>query len=169
MNDFYTALNYINEMIYEKINLTVESAKEEKQNSKYGAGIFNLSSKSVRFRVANTTPTKTGQFVAFWEKDENNKNQPYLYEDAPDLFVITTFKSDNAFGQFIFPKEILLKQNILRSPSTNGKMAIRVYPKWDSPDSKQAKKTQEWQLRYFVDLSNPNKLLLNKIKELYSV
>lgn len=48
-------------------------------------------------------------------------------------------------------------------------MAIRVYPKWDSPDSKQAKKTQEWQLRYFVDLSNPNKLPLNKIKELYSV
>lgn len=41
MNDFYTALNYINEMIYEKINLTVESAKEEKQNSKYGAGTFN--------------------------------------------------------------------------------------------------------------------------------
>ena len=94
--------------------------------------------------MANITPTKVGQFVAFWEKDEINKNQPYLYEDAPDLFVITTFKSDNAFGQFIFPKEILLKQNILRSPSTNGKMAIRVYSKWDSPDSKEAKKTQGW-------------------------
>lgn len=168
MKDFYTVLNYINKNIYETIDLIIESVKEEKQNSKYGAGTFAISSKTVRFRVANTTPTKVGQFVAFWEKDENNKNQPYLYEEAPDLLVITTFKSENEFGQFIFPKEVLLKQNILRSISTKGKMAIRVYPNWDSPSSKQAIKTQQWQLPYFVDMRNPNKLPLEKITELYS-
>ncbi|MFJ7941789.1 MepB family protein [Peribacillus sp. NPDC096622] len=85
MNNFFTALTYVNKMIYESNHLTVKSVQEEKQNSKYGAGTFQLSSKTVRFRVANITPTKVGQFVAFWEKDQNNKNQPYLYEEAPDI------------------------------------------------------------------------------------
>src|SRR5690625_2370071 len=169
MNGFYTALNFVNKMIYEPNDLTVKSVQEEKQNSKYGAGIFRLSSRTVRFRVANITPTKVGQFVAFWEKDESNKNQPYLYEEAPDLLVITTFKNENEFGQFIFPKEVLLKQNILRSNSTKGRMAIRVYSTWDKPTSKQATKTQNWQLPYFVDMSNPSKLPMDRIIELYSL
>ncbi|MBM7542794.1 MepB family protein [Amphibacillus cookii] len=169
MNDFYTALNYVNKMIYEPNDLTVKSAQEEKQNAKYGAGIFRLSSRTVRFRVANITPTKAGQFVAFWEKDENNKNQPFTYEEAPDLLVITTFKDDSEFGQFIFPKEILFKQDILRFNSKKGKMAIRVYPSWDKPPSKQAMKTQKWQLPYFVDMSDPSKLPTDKIIELYSL
>ena len=168
VNDFYTALNYVNKMIYEPNNLTVKSTQEEKQNSKYGAGTFRLSSKTVRFRVANITPTKVGQFVSFWEKDEDNKNQPFLYEEAPDLFVITTFKDDGEFGQFIFPKEVLFKQDILRSSSTKGKMAIRIYSIWDKPTSKQAVKTQKWQLPYFVDMSNPSKLPIDKMMELYS-
>ena len=169
MNDFYTALNYVNKMIYEPNDLTVKSVQEEKQNSKYGAGTFQLSSRTVRFRVANITPTKVGQFVAFWEKDENNKNQPFTYEEAPDLLVITTFKDDSEFGQFIFPKEILIKQNILRSSSTKGKMAIRVYSSSDKPTSKQAKKTQKWQLPYFVGMRDPSKLPIDKIIELYSL
>src|SRR5699024_140808 len=163
MNDFYTKLNYVNKMIYEPNDLTVKLVQEEKQNSKYGAGRFQLFSRTVRFRVANITPTKIGQFVAFWEKDVNNKNQPYLYEDAPDLLVITTMKYDDEFGQFIFPIGVLIKEDILRSASTEGKMAMRVYPSWDSPSSKQAMITQKWQLPYFVDMCNPNKLSLEKI------
>src|SRR5690625_3866573 len=168
MNDFHTVVNYVNKMIYEPNGLIIKSVQEEKQNSKYGAGTFQLASRTVRFRVANISPTKVGQFVAFWEKDINNKNQPYLYEEAPDLLVITTFKNENEFGQFIFPKEILLEKDILRSTSTKGKMAIRVYPIWDSPSSKQAMKTQKWQLPYFIDMCNPNKSALEKIMELYS-
>lgn len=168
MKDFFTALSYVNKMVYESNHLIVKSAEEEKQNSKYGAGTFQLSSKLVRFRVANATPTKAGQFVAFWEKDGNNKNQPFSYEESPDLLVITTFKNEREFGQFIFPKEILLKHNILRSASTQGKMAIRVYPSWDSPSSKQAMNTQKWQLPYFIDMSNSDKLSIDKIKELYA-
>jgi len=168
MKDFHRALTYVSKMIYEPNGIILKSVQEEKQNSKYGACTFQIFSRTVRFRVANITPTKVGQFVAFWEKDENNKNQPYSYEDAPDLLVITTFKSDNEFGQFIFPKEILFKQKILRSSLTKGKMALRVYPSWASPTSKQAMKTQEWQLPYFVDMSSPNKLPEEKMVELYS-
>ena len=163
MNDFYTALSYVNKMIYEPNELTVKWVQEEKQNSKYGAGTFGLSSRTVRFRVANITPPKVGQFVAIWEKDVSNKNQPYTYVETPDLLVIITFKNANKFGQFIFPKEILFKQNILRSSSTKGKMAIRVYSSWDKPTSEQAMKTQKWQLPYFVDMSDPSKLPIDKI------
>lgn len=70
MNDFFTALTYVNKKIYESNHLTVKSVQEEKQNSKYGAGTFQLSSKTIRFRVSNITPTKVGQFVVFWEKNE---------------------------------------------------------------------------------------------------
>ncbi len=85
MNNFFTTLAYVNKMIYESNHLTVKSVQEEKQNSKYGAGTFQLSSKTVRFRVANITPTKVGQFVALWEKDENNINQPY-YMRKPQIY-----------------------------------------------------------------------------------
>lgn len=169
MNDFHEALAYVSKVIYEPNNIRVKSIKEEKQNAKYGAGIFQLSSRTVRFRVANITPNKVGQFVVCWEKDKNNKNQPYSYDEAPDLFVITTFKNDSEFGQFIFPKDVLLKQNILRSSSTKGKMGIRVYPSWDSPTNKQAIKTQKEQLPYFVDMSNANELTMDKILVLYSL
>ncbi|MGE6415591.1 MepB family protein [Planococcus kocurii] len=168
MNDFYKVLAYVNKMIYEPNKFILKSIQEEQQNAKYGAGTFQLSFNTVRFRVAKITPTKIGQFVAFWEKDKNNKNQPYSYEEAPELLVITTFKGEYEFGQFIFPKEILFNQNILRSESSKGKMAVRVYPSWDIPTSKQAMETQKWQLPYFVDMSNPNKLPTEKMVELYS-
>ncbi len=96
-------------------------------------------------------PHQSRAVCSFWKKDENNKNQPFTYEEAPDLLVITTFKNESEFGQFIFPKEILFKQNIFRSSSTKGKMAIRVYSHWHKPTNKQAMKTQKWQLPYFVD------------------
>ncbi|GAF11216.1 hypothetical protein JCM19046_1729 [Bacillus sp. JCM 19046] len=153
MNDFQNALTFITKQVYQPNGLTVSNTLEEKQNAKYGAGTFLLSSKSVRFRVAHKTPTKLGQFVAFWEKDEHNQNQPFSAEASPDLLVITTFKNETGFGQFVFPKALLLKQHILRSETTKGKMAMRVYPVWDKPTSKQALKTQAWQMPYFIDLS----------------
>lgn len=169
MNLFQETLRHMNKTIYEPKQLTVDYVQEEKQNSEYGAGIFRLSSKTIRFRVAKITPTKIGQFVAFWEKDSNNKNRPFSSEEAPDLLVVTTFKNNKEFGQFVFPKEILVEKNVLRSPSTTGKMAIRVYPIWDTPTSKQAINTQKWQLPYFVDLSTLNQESIDKIINLYSL
>ncbi|WP_299742358.1 MepB family protein [uncultured Rossellomorea sp.] len=168
MNNFNKALSLVNKLVYEPNQLTLKSVQEEKRNANYGAGTFELASRSVRFRVAKVTPNKVGQFVAFWEKDENDNNQPYTYEKAPDLLVINTFLSNEEWGQFVFPKDILAKQDILKTSAAKGKMAIRVYPSWDTPTSKQAIKTQTWQLPYFVDLSDTNKLPMKKILELYS-
>lgn len=49
--NFYSALKYVNKVIYEPNDLTVKSVQEEKQNSKYGAGTFRLSSRTVRFTL----------------------------------------------------------------------------------------------------------------------
>lgn len=167
MNDFYRALTYVNENFYEPNNFTIEAIEEEAHNSDYGAGIFQLNSKSVRFRVAKKTPTKIGQFVAFWEKDRNHKNQPYSYAEATDLLVINTFTTNN-FGQFVFPKEVLVKHDILKTATKKGKMAIRVYPRWDKPTSKQAIETQKWQLKYFVEVDHLNHLPFEELLKLYS-
>jgi hypothetical protein len=168
MNEFFKALTYVNENFYESNHLTIKTIQEEAQNSEYGAGIFQLNSKSVRFRVAKVTPNKKGQFVAFWEKDRDNKNQAFSYANATDLLVINTFASNNHFGQFIFPKDILLKHNILKTDTTKGKMAIRVYPSWDTLTSKQAIATQEWQLPYFINLNNANSFPIQELLKRYT-
>lgn len=167
MNEFYKALTYVNENFYKPNHLVIKAIEEEAQNSDYGAGLFQLSSKSVRFRVAKTTPNKIGQFVSFWEKDTSHKNQAFSYEKATDLLVINTFAKDR-FGQFVFPKEVLVQQKILKTAITKGKMAIRVYPIWDTPTSKQAIETQKWQLEYFIETDNTNNLPQQELLKLYS-
>ncbi|MCL1696972.1 MULTISPECIES: MepB family protein [unclassified Lysinibacillus] len=168
MNNFKKTLAYVNELLYEPNHLTIQNIREETQNSDYGAGIFRLNSKSVRFRVAKITPTKIGQFVSFWEKNEANKNQAFSYDNATDLLVINTFNNNGDFGQFIFPKNVLLKQNILKTANSKGKMAIRVYPSWDTPTSKQAIETQKWQLPYFINLDDINSLPIHELLKLYT-
>lgn len=168
MNKFNKTLTYVNELLYEPNYLTIKNIQEETQNSDYGAGTFELNSRSVRFRVAKITPTKIGQFVSFWEKDEGNKNQAFSYGSATDLLVINTFNNNGDFGQFVFPKEVLLKQNILKTADTNGKMAIRVYPSWDTPTSKQAIATQKWQLPYFIEIGDTTSLSIHELLKLYS-
>lgn len=168
MNKFYKTLTYVNETLYEPNHLIIKNILEETQNSDYGAGVFQLNAKSVRFRVAKITPTKIGQFVAFWEKDEANKNQAFSYDNATDLLVINTFGGNGNYGQFVFPKEVLLNQNILKTAKTKGKMAIRVYPSWDIPISKQAIVTQKWQLPYFISIDDTNSLPINKLLKLYA-
>ncbi|MBY0074721.1 MepB family protein [Priestia aryabhattai] len=165
---FYEALTYVNENFYKPNHFAIKAIQEEAQNSDYGAGIFQLNSKSIRFRVAKTTPNKVGQFVSFWEKDTAHKNQAFSYGKATDLLVINTFTSTNRFGQFIFPKAVLLKQKILKTSTTKGKMAIRVYPIWNKPTSKQAMETQKWQLEYFVETNDANNFPRQKLLKLYS-
>lgn len=167
VNEFYKALTFVNKIFYEPNHLTINAIREEAQNSDYGAGMFQLNSKSVRFRVAKITPNKIGQFVSLWEKDGDNKNQAFSYEKATDLLVINTFTSNN-FGQFVFPKEVLVKQNILKTATSKGKMAIRVYPRWENPTSKQAIETQKWQLAYFVEVNNTNSFPVQELLKLYS-
>lgn len=169
MSVFHRTLTLVNEMLYAPLGLTISSVSEEQQNADYGAGVFQLNDASVRFRVAKTTPAKTGQFVAFWEKDALNRNQAFSYDDAPALLVINTFHPvTGGLGQFVFPKDVLKKHEVLATRDAKGKMAIRVYPEWDTVTSKQAAASQKWQLSYFSQVDPMNDQSLKILGTLYN-
>jgi len=161
--DLIDAIKYVYEPNKWKINNLVR----EKESFEYGATEFILNQHNIKFRVAKTTPKKNGQFVTLWKRAGSGSIQPFDMADSFDLVVIST-RSSTHFGQFIFPKNLLHKKGIVSKDEIGGKLAIRVYPPWDIANSKQAIKTQKWQLPYFFEinegmgLSNIKKLFFNQ-------
>nr|DAR28356.1 MAG TPA: MepB protein [Caudoviricetes sp.] len=144
-----TLLDYISYFIDED---RIKNIQFENQNRDYDGVIFRIEYTSFRGRLAKLTPKKKGYFVTFWEKDPEGNNQAFHFSNSPDKIIITVI--DNQFsGQFVFTKEILLEKNILKSQSSKGKMAIRVYPTWETDLNSSAFKTQQWQTKYFIDTS----------------
>jgi len=155
-------------LVYDLCNFESSQPIKEEQNSEYGAYIFKLNDISIRFRVAKITPTKVGQFVTLWERIGEGAIQPYDVSDSVDLFVINTCKGNN-LGQFVFPKSILCERDILSNEGIGGKRAMRVYPPWDKPTSRQAIKTQEWQLQYFLEIPLNTPINYERTKMLYNI
>ncbi|MDF2648852.1 MAG: MepB domain containing protein [Paenibacillus sp.] len=153
-------------LVYNVCGFDCSQPLEEAQNAEYGAYLFHLDSLSIRFRVAKITPTKVGQFVTLWHRIGDGSIQPYDVSDPVDFFVIST-RSGNNFGQFVFPKHALLKQNIVSNQGEGGKRAIRVYPPWDKTISNQAQKTQKWQLDYFLDIPINEPIDCDRARMLY--
>jgi hypothetical protein len=139
------------DLVYNPCRFDCSRPLLEAQNAEYGAYVFNLNGLPIRFRVARITPTKVGQFVTLWERIGNGPIQPYDVLDPVDLFVIS-IREGNNFGQFIFPKAVLCEHDILSNKGKGGKRAIRVYPPWDKTTSRQAQKTQIWQLEYYLEI-----------------
>ncbi len=154
-------------IIYDKCSFNYTYPKLEEENIKYGANTFNLNNLFVKARTAKITPTKTGQFVTLWKRSKKGNTEPHDVLDPFDIFVINLQK-DNLFGQFIFPKSALCKYGIISNGENKGKRGIRVYPPWDKTTSIQAKKTQKWQLNYFLEIYNNGETDLKKAKILYS-
>lgn len=146
-------LAIIQTMVFDACGFEYTPALPEPESAEYAACAFEINTRSVRFRVAKITPTKTGQFVTLWKRKANGPIEPFDVSDLLDLVIVST-RSNTHFGQFIFPKSVLLKQDVLSSGGKGGKRAIRVYPPWDVATNKQAQKTQAWQLDYFMDLSH---------------
>lgn len=78
-------------------------------------------------------------------------------------------RKGNNLGQFIFPKAVLQEHDIISVNNHGGKRAIRVYPSWDVAVNKQAKKTQEWQLEYFLEIPQNKPMDYARAQMLYSV
>ncbi|MES2680766.1 MAG: MepB family protein [Bacteroidota bacterium] len=139
--------------LYDQHGLSVTGLSEEPESFEYGACTYNLNGLVVKFRVSKITPKKAGQFVTIWKRNEQGITQPFDETDELD-FVIISSRNGTDFGQFIFPKAVLVDKRIITGKGREGKRGIRVYPPWDKANNKQAIKTQEWQLRYFVDLQS---------------
>jgi hypothetical protein len=143
------------ELVYDRCTFICTEPIPEAESKEYGANSFTINGKSVKFRVAKTTPTKIGQFVTLWKRIENGPIAPFHIDDDIDFFIVSCRK-ENHLGQFIFPKTVLHEKGVLSNDIKEGKRAIRVYPPWDITTSKQAEKTQQWQLNYFLTIIEGN-------------
>jgi hypothetical protein len=139
----------------------------ESESEEYGAVQFNLNDKSVAFRVAKTTPTKIGQFVTIWKRENpSDEIAPYDIEDDIDYVFVAVFDQFHK-GIFVFEKTILGKKGIMSVKSKGGKRAIRVYAPWINPVSKQAVATRKWQVQHFVSLENMDNAI-DEFKRLFN-
>lgn len=139
------------EQLYDRFGFLLSAFAAEDESKGYGACTFLLDERPVKFRTANITPTKTGQFVTLWKRNAEGVTAPHDESDPYALYVIGARK-ENLVGQFVFPKPALLKNGILSGPHKEGKRGFRVYAPWDVAPAGQAQKTQKWQSEFFIEL-----------------
>lgn len=147
-----TELLLVKELVYDKCNFEFSSFVIDSESAEYQACSFRLNSFQIIHRFSKITPTKIGQFVTIWKRNDKGITAPFDFSDDFD-FIIITSKSGENLGQFVFPKSVLLEKGIISNNNTSGKRGIRVYPPWDIPTNKQAEKTQLWQTKYFYSIT----------------
>ena len=155
-------------LVYTPCGFDFSSLLIEKESSEYGACTFTLNGLSICFRVAKITPIKIGQFVTIWKRIGKSPIQPFDLSDSIDFFVISV-KQESFLGQFVFPKSVLCEKGIVSKNGKGGKRAIRVYPPWDNAISPQAKKTQKWQLEYFLEMPQNQPIDSLQVRMLYGL
>ena len=135
INSFHSDLKIVKEKIYDKCGFNLKDPKLNSESAEYGACSFRLNGKEIEHRVSKITPTKTGQFVTIWKRNEDGITEPFDITDNMDFIVITS-KSGENFGQFIFPKTVLANKGIINNTQNGkeGKRGIRVYPPWRQGD-----------------------------------
>ncbi|MCX8523218.1 MepB family protein [Chryseobacterium formosus] len=155
-----TELEQLQNSIFSKLNLIISHLRPDSECEEYFGHSFQLNQFSIKFRKAKITPKKIGQFVTLWKRNpESKQTEPFTSEDTFDFYIIFCALGKKS-GFFFFSKQILIQKNILTTLSKDGKRGFRVYPIWDSPENKQAIKTQNWQKDFFIDFDNKQFLKL---------
>lgn len=160
-------LQVIEKRIFEANGLEYTQANFEDESTEYHACSFSVEGRLIIYRLAKITPTKNGQFVTIWKRKNNGPIRPFDLSDEID-FVVVTVKTKSDTGIFIFPKAVLIKHKIFSVRGKGGKRAIRVYPPWDKAESKQAEKTQKWQLEFFLEIPHNKSIDVTRCKTLFS-
>lgn len=162
-------LNYnlteIKTKVYDKCSFQISNVNIELEGKEYDACQFKLNRLKIICRSSKITPKKVGQFVTFWKRNKDGQTQPFNETDEIDYYVINV-RTENLFGQFVFPKSELINKGIISTNKKEGKRGFRVYPLWDIAKNKQAEKTQKWQLKYFFEINSTINLIL--AERLYS-
>jgi len=164
-------LRNASDLVYSQLGYQISNLKIEKESQEYAACTFELNKLKIKQRLSKITPTKAGQFVTIWKRNEAGITVPFTDQDEFDLLIISVNDTARS-GQFIFPKAILVQHKIITANGVEGKRGIRIYTPWDVATNKQAQKTQQWQAAYFLqidingntDLARAEKLIGNGIK-----
>ncbi|MFD7527511.1 MepB family protein [Streptomyces sp. NPDC059849] len=167
-------------LVYDPSGLVCSRPVPEAESAEYGAHEFTVDGSAVRFRVARTTPTKVGQFVTVWKRSaDGGPIRPFDSGDPVDLFVISTRDTGGAggaagavagaggFGQFVFPRAVLRERDIVSTDGVGGKRGFRVYPPWVTTTNRQAGRTQEWQVEYFLPVPDGEPADPDRCRALY--
>jgi hypothetical protein len=154
-------------LVFDALGLEFKNAVQEKESQDYKAFRFELNNLKILFREAKTTPTKIGQFVTLWKRISNNPIEPFQFSDDFD-FVIIKSKTNLNNGLFVLSKKILIEKGIISTDKKLGKLGFRVYPSWDKTENNQAKKTQNWQTNYFIEIHSDQSINLELSKKLFS-
>ena len=165
LNSIHNDLKLVKELVYDKCGFDLTNLKKNLESKEYGACTFELNGKSIQQRFSKITPTKSGQFVTIWKRNDNGITEPFDNSDDVDFIIITARDKDN-FGQFIFPKSVLADNGIITRNGKEGKRGIRVYPPWDIATNKQAIKTQSWQTKYFLTIKEDRSIDSKLVKKL---
>lgn len=155
-------------MIFHPLDLRLSDLAIDPECKEYYGHHFKLNDVDIKFRTAKITPTKTGQFVTIWKRNEKRVTVPFDQNDPFEFYLIATQK-ENILGLFIFPKSVLLEKGVLSNGIKAGKRGIRVYPSWDTVESKQAITTQKWQTKYFLEFSSNKEHDLQRAKLLLTL
>lgn len=117
---FVQSLPYLNHHFHSP------SLINEKQNAEYEGVCFYHDTKFYRSRLANKTPKKAGYFVAFWEKDDQLKNQAFSYEDAPDITLVWVIDADKKRCFYVSKRDVVTKKHFTNkiSKRKNGDQSL---------------------------------------------
>ena len=146
-----TNLQAVKKLVYDSNGFEMTHLKVDTESIAYDACTFSLDNLLIIHRTSKITPTKSGQFVTLWKRNNEGITIPFDSKDSFDFIVITA-KNDNQLGQFIFPKSVLINKGIISHNGKSGKRGIRIYPPWTLTSNKQATITQQWQTKYFLPI-----------------
>ncbi|MET7758413.1 MepB family protein [Streptomyces sp. NPDC005389] len=139
-------------LVFGPCGLACSQVAPEPESADYAAHALRLGGRSVRFRVAKTTPAKAGQFVTVWKRTPAGPIAPFDTADGIDLVVVSCRDDQDTgrFGQFVFPVGALRRHGVVSENGSGGKRGFRVYPPWATTTSSQAARTRTWQLDHFL-------------------
>ncbi|MEY8760719.1 MepB family protein [Chryseobacterium tongliaoense] len=158
-------INRIENSVFKALQLELSNLTADPESEEYSGHNFLLNTFIIKFRKAKITPTKNGQFVTLWRRNSAGKTEPFTSSDHFDFYIIAT-EQNNSSGFFIFPKKVLAEKQILTSSQKEGKRGFRVYPPWDKAESKQAERTQNWQIQFFIDISDSTIINFDTLKNI---
>jgi len=160
------------------------------ESAKYAALSFALNGHNIIYRKAKVTPDRPGAFLAIWQRPitqtaNDNKPIPFQPNDLDYLFVqvashsevSSDAKQDIQHGMFIFPVSLLVEKGVVSSPTKQGKTGFRVFPPWSQNRgiagtkvfSESGKKTQRWQLPYFVELDSEGFIEYSDLNSIFNL
>jgi len=109
-----------------------------------------INTEKILFRKGKITPKKKGFFVTIWKRDDKGNTCPFASSD-PYEYVIIDVQNGSREGKFIFPKDVLIMNQIFSHQEKAGKRGFRLYPPWENELNPQATKSQKWQVKYFTE------------------